>query len=127
MCFATTCHSKKKKILPHYLDDGSVNVDNSYSPVTIPEDVLNHSDHPFIHMDIANGLLGFVYESGYKIVFVYLTEEEPSPFEQDIESSDEDDNPFAYSQSDIDIENQLKMFYYQLNNLQTNSRAEHYS
>ena len=107
---------------PPFLTDGSVNAENSYVSVVIPDDLLKHNDNPFIETDInsENAILGFIYESGYETIVVYTSEEAEKycdPF---------DDEPFSNIENllESEVENLLEseienpfQFFLQLLNL----------
>ena len=98
MCFPTgsTCKSPEEKLEPHFLPDGTLNADISFSSVVIPEGIPEHIDNPFLECDLNSetAILGFIYESGYETIIVYTSEEAEQfcdPFQDDISEED----PFA--------------------------------
>ena len=58
-----------------YDEDGTLHHDDSYNPTVIPEDIHEHSDSVFMNFDLEDGILAFIYESGYKVIIVYTSQE----------------------------------------------------
>ena len=98
MCFAKKRFSGP--VHPHFLEDGSIDVDDSYKPCVIPNDILHHIDsvHLLKYFDIEHkdAIYGFVYESGYEIIIVYTSDEA----EQLYENLTTEDDPFDNDSSD---------------------------
>ena len=102
MCFPTASKKGEDELEAVYLPDGSIN-DSGHS-ITIPENILEHTDNPFLNIDInsEDAVLGFIYESGNEVTIVYTSEEAEEycdPFADDNTEanpfSDSETNPFS--------------------------------
>ena len=101
MCFGKPMTSEEH-LKPLYIEYGSLNVDDSYLPTYIPENLPHHIDSVYLlkYFDITHEtpILGFVYESSYEKIIVYTSEEAELFSEENNLSSEED--PFASSEED---------------------------
>ena len=94
MCFPKS-QPEGEELSPLFLEDGSLNVDESYIQAVIPESVHQHIDSVYLNFDVDEGILAFVYESGYEIIIVY-TSPEAEEFCEGLKICEEDEkeNPF---------------------------------
>ena len=75
MCLPNSAPTEDE-LVPLYDEDGSLHTDESFNPtIIIPEGMHEHVDSVYLNFDLDDGILGFVYESGYEVIVIYTSPE----------------------------------------------------
>ena len=93
MCFNSSCR-KSEDLSAYYLPDGTINEDDSYGSVVIPDGIPEHIDNSDTNSE--NGILGFLYETGDETFILFTSpeaEEYCDPFNDEVNV-----NPFSDSE-----------------------------
>ena len=72
MCFHK-CNNCISDPSPLYDEQGSLTEDESQ--IIVPEDIHEHTDNVYLNFGLQEGILGFIYETSYKVFFVWTSPE----------------------------------------------------